>query len=125
MKVIGVKIKVETYKSPLDYVIKKIDRERIIRNPVANKAKIDKYNYACELACSIFSNGKGIVIYDDPEIKYGYHCIHIDIMDTDFEDDRLQKFSELIGMFDALSFFGKERPSIVLNMDETYKPRET
>lgn len=110
-------IDVKVYKSILDYYIHHIDEERTIANPKANEGKLLEYLSACLLAVELFGHDAQ---FDDPKMPYQYHCMSIDIKDTDFDGERFDKFISLLGKSSGLSFFGKKVLNVVLYFENLY-----
>lgn len=108
---------VKEYKSLMDYFVSKTEEERLLSKPVIRQDKFDEYLKVLKLVTEVFPEGKGKIIADNPETPYSYHCISVDIYDTDFEDDRLKKFAEMLGLLDGLSFFGMNPLNIVCQME--------
>lgn len=92
-----------------------------MRHPKGNEKRISDYINACNLAIKIFSEGKGKVEVEDPNIPFSYHCISIDVGDEDFDNDRLHDFASLLDMFDGMSLFGDKTLNIVLQMYGLYE----
>lgn len=85
---------------------------------------ISRYIQACALAHRIFPAPQGKVTYDDPEMPYYYHNIIIDMDNTDFEKDRLRDFISLLNCSTGISFFGKEKLQLILQVENLYSVKE-
>lgn len=105
----------------VDYIIKQLDSERIIRSPTPDTYNINRFIEAVNLALIVFPEGKGKVQIEDPKIPYKEHHICIDVYDEDFEDERLENFATLLNKCDSVSFFGTGELRMMLQIQDLYK----
>lgn len=117
-----IKIVTKVYHDYLDYALSNADRQRIINKPYKRNAEcVGKYIQACAMAKRIFSPPQGKVTFDDPEMPFYFHHIAINLDDTDFDENRLRDFVNLLNLSDGMSIFGKENLQLILQVHNLYE----
>ena len=91
------------------------DREREVKNPRVT-ANLGKYVNAVNTAKQLFEPNKGIITYDDPKRKFSYHCMTIQFIQDEYDNEEVRIIASIIEAFDSLFIYSKSDGTIYLQL---------